>query len=447
MTQFEQYISTILTTLKSSYGEELLNTLTMQLHNIIGADYTFIARIDAKRHVSTTISLVAKGDIAENFEYSLQSTPCADVSDDSVCMYPQGICQRFPDDQLLFDMEIEGYVGTPLHDSSGKVMGLIVALFENEIADTQFVANLFELLSGRIAAEIERSDKVKELYELNHNLEERVATRTQELSEALAHLKESQDKLIEQEKMASLGNLVAGVAHEINTPLGVAVLSASNIQEIIRKLKKQFESNTLSKSALATALNDIESCEESLSYNLNRAAQLVQNFKQVAVERNIDELRTIELKPWLDSLCSSLRPIMKKQAISLSLWVDDETLTIESYPSKLSQVLTNLITNAITHGFPKEFNCTSKAINVTVSSIGEMVNFTIHDNGVGIDNAIIDKIYDPFFTTNRQGGNTGLGLSIVSNIVRGNLHGQIQLTNNQHVGTEFTISLPKHLKA
>ena len=446
MTQFEQYISTILTTLKSSYGEELLNTLTLQLHSIINADYTFIARLDTEKYTSTTISLVAKGEIADNFEYSLKSTPCADVSDDSVCMYPEGICQLYPDDQLLIDMNIEGYVGTPLHDSSGNVMGLIVALYEEKIADTQFVASLFELLSGRIAAELERSDKVKELYDLNKTLEARVETRTQELSEALTHLQESQDKLIEQEKMASLGNLVAGVAHEINTPLGVAVLSASNIQEIVRKLQKQFDSQTLSKTALKNALNDIKNSEETMSYNLNRAAQLVQNFKQVAVERNIDELRTIELKPWLDSLCTSLLPILKKQDITLNVVVNDPMLTIDSYPAKLSQVLTNLVTNAITHGFPAAQDFRDKTICIIVASIEDRVIIEVSDNGVGIDKEIADKIYEPFFTTNRQAGNTGLGLSIVTNIIKGNLNGHIRLTHEENPGTEFTIDLPKSVK-
>ena len=152
-------IDKIITSLKSSYGKDFLDTITMQLHKSIGAQFTFIAKLDAIRNVSQTMSLVAGDEFAENFEYSLEFTPCADVSDDSTCIFPSKICNLYPKDQLLIDMGIDGYIGAPLHDSKGAVFGLVVALYSKPIENAEEVASLFELFAGRISAELERAEK------------------------------------------------------------------------------------------------------------------------------------------------------------------------------------------------------------------------------------------------------------------------------------------------
>ncbi|GLX81082.1 GAF domain-containing protein [Thalassotalea eurytherma] len=143
-------IAKIIQSLKSSYGKDILDTITMQLHQAIGAQYTFIARLDNQRNVSKTLSLVADNEFADNIEYSLEFTPCADVSDNSTCIYPNKICSLYPKDQLLNDMAVEGYVGAPLHSSNGDVFGLVVALYCEEISYCDEVAALFELFAGRI---------------------------------------------------------------------------------------------------------------------------------------------------------------------------------------------------------------------------------------------------------------------------------------------------------
>ncbi|MEW6991179.1 ATP-binding protein [Colwelliaceae bacterium 6441] len=443
MNSYEEYIPKVIESLRSSYGEEFFNSITLQLNDIISADYTFIARLNKERYTSQTISLVAKNNITDNFEYSLTDTPCADVSDDSVCMYPQNICTLYPHDQLLIDMNIEGYVGTPLHDSNGNVMGIIVALYEKEIEDTQFIATLFNFFSGRISAELERYDREKELEKLNRTLEHRVNERTQELSNALANLQDSQQQLIEQEKMASLGSLVAGVAHEINTPLGVAILSSSNIEEIINTLNHKLIEHTLSKADFEQNLSRLSELMQSLNYNLQRSAQLVQNFKKVAVERNTDEKTSLELNAWIKTLTSSLLPMTNKAGIQLTINIADEKLMLNTFPAKLSQVIVNLITNSVNHAFPSNKIFDNKSITVEATSTDKTVIFTVTDNGVGINKEIESKIFDPFFTTNRIAGNTGLGLSIISNIVSGNLHGTITLNNELQQGCQFVISLPK----
>ncbi|MDG1750871.1 MAG: HAMP domain-containing sensor histidine kinase [Thalassotalea sp.] len=443
MPSFEKYIPKVIESLRSSYGEEFFNSITLQLDDIINADYTFIARINKEKYTSQTISLVAKSKIADNFEYALQDTPCADVSDDTVCMYPKGICSIYPHDQLLIDMNIEGYVGTPLHDSHGNVMGLIVALYENPIKDTDFIVTLFDFFSGRISAELERYDREKELEKLNRTLEQRVEERTQELTNTLAILKSSQDKLVEQEKMASLGGLVAGVAHEINTPLGVSILSSSNIEEIINTLQTKLIEQTLSKTDLEKNLLLLHELVASLNHNLKRSAHLVQNFKQVAVEHSTDKKTPIKLKKWIENLSTSLLPMTKKHNITLELAIEGDDFQIHTYPAKLSQVFVNLITNAVHHAFPASFILESKTINISAKATKKELILIVSDNGIGIDKNIQRKIFDPFFTTNRASGNTGLGLSIISNIITSSLQGTISLNDTIERGCQFIITLPK----
>lgn len=194
MPQLEQVLPGIIKSLKSTYGNDFFNTITLQLSKIIGADYTFIAQVDLVHHTAKTISLVAKNQLTENFEYDLTDTPCATLTHNNICLYPKKICSLFPKDQLLIDMEIEGYVGVPLQDSQGNVIGIIVTLHKNEITDTDFIKTLFELFSGRIAAEIERKKQAYHLEQLNAKLTAKV------------------DELIRSEAKLSL--------HLQNTPLG-----------------------------------------------------------------------------------------------------------------------------------------------------------------------------------------------------------------------------------
>lgn len=194
MSKLELALPEIIKSLKSTYGRDFFNEITLQLNKITGADYTFVAQVDYKRFTSTTISLVVKNQLADNFEYHLNDTPCAILTEDSVCIYPKDICSLFPKDQLLIDMNIEGYIGVPLHDSQGGIIGIIVALHENEIKDAEFTKTLFELFSGRIAVEMERKIQDSNVKQLNIKLATKI------------------DELIRNEAKLSL--------HIKNTPLG-----------------------------------------------------------------------------------------------------------------------------------------------------------------------------------------------------------------------------------
>ncbi|OUR61735.1 hypothetical protein A9Q74_07405 [Colwellia sp. 39_35_sub15_T18] len=442
MKKIDNNLSHIIKSLKSSYGTEFFNSLTLQLHQLIASDYTFIAKLDKDKYVSQTISLVAKGEISDNFEYSLIDTPCANVSDDTACIYLEKICQLYPSDQLLIDMKIEGYIGTPLHDSNGEIIGLIVALYEHAITNSDTVTALFDLFSGRISAELEREDKEKQLTELNDLLEEKVNERTSELSSAIDRLRFTQDKLIEQEKMASLGNLVAGIAHEINTPLGVAVLCSSNIEDALEKLNSKIESNSLTKSELESLISTLNQSEESLSFNLRRAANLVDNFKEMAVSINSDDLIDINISSWLNSLVGSLRPMLYKKNITVELLVDEHITSFTTCPAKMSQVFTNIISNSSIHAFEENDGISDRNIIISTKICNDILSIKINDNGKGMTDETIKKIFEPFYTTKRGKGGTGLGLSIVHNIIINNLSGKLAVESTVGKGTCFNLEFP-----
>lgn len=432
-------IDKIITSLKSSYGKDFLDTITMQLHKSIGAQFTFIAKLDAIRNVSQTMSLVAGDEFAENFEYSLEFTPCADVSDDSTCIFPSEICNLYPKDQLLIDMGIDGYIGAPLHDSKGAVFGLVVALYSKPIENAEEVASLFELFAGRISAELERAEKEHALFELNQSLEQKVASRTHELESALKQLKSSQKQLIEQEKLASLGRLVAGVAHEVNTPLGVAMLGNSTVLAGVNQLAKKLASNTLSKHDLDAFLIDAKEAGESVEFNLNRASELVVNFKQIATDFHTDPKSDVNLVEWISSISTSLKPMLKSAGIQFKLELPPYALIVNTYPSRLAQVVTNLVSNAIKHAFPKTHRQAEKVITIRPS--GDATNYALEiaDNGIGMDEDTQAHILDPFFTTDRKSGGMGLGMSIVHNLVTGSLNGRLVINSEQNKGTKVSV--------
>ena len=436
-------IAKIIKSLKSSYGKDFLDTITMQLHQAIGAQYTFIARLDNQRYVSKTLSLVANNEFVDNIEYSLEFTPCADVSDNSTCIYPNKICSLYPKDQLLIDMGVEGYVGAPLHSSNGDVFGLVVALYCEEITYCDDVAALFELFAGRISAELERTEKEEALTELNASLEKIVTNRTIELENTIKKLTLSQKQLVEQEKLASLGRLVAGIAHEINTPLGVAVLGNSTVISNIERLEQRVKEGNLSKVALEHCIADTKEASQGVEFNLARAAELVGNFKQMATEFHNDEKYEIELVEWLVTMSSSLKPMLKKPGINLVLDLPQQPIKLTTYPSRLAQVITNVIANAKSHAFTEQHKKQEKVITLALALVENNVEIIITDNGIGMDEATQEKILEPFFTTNRNQGGMGLGMSIVHNLVTNSLAGTLSINSKVNQGTEIKVCIDK----
>jgi two-component system NtrC family sensor kinase len=430
----EKILRNIIEGVSNNYGKAFFDTITIKLHESIGADFTFIARLDLDASVSRTVSLVAAGKVVDNMEYSLEHTPCADVAGNNVCLYKDSITHLFPKDQMLVDMGIVGYVGTPLHDSDGSVLGLIVALYKNPIKDIDFVKTIFQLFSGRIAGEIERT-------EYQRDLESKVAKRTAHLEEALQSLKCTQILLVRQEKLASLGGVVAGIAHEINTPLGIAKTGHSLNVDQTKKITKSFNDNTLTASAMKQYLSQSTAVMSTVTDNLERAIDLVQNFKYAAVDRIDDSVHSHNLNQLVTRVTTSLAAEFLRSQIKCSINIDIN-MEITTHGSDLTQVISNLIMNAAVHAFEGRVDR-----NVEVSAVEQKDGYELFvtDNGCGVDKRIRANVFDPFVTTKRGQGSTGLGMNIIHKQVTGSLNGQIELICPLSGGTQWKISLPKKL--
>jgi signal transduction histidine kinase len=257
---------------------------------------------------------------------------------------------------------------------------------------------------------------------------------------ALRNLRETQNSLIEAEKLAALGRLVAGVAHEVNNPVGISLTVASSLERKIAVFAEEVERGELRRSSLNDFVATNRDAASQLVANLNRAAELVQSFKQVAADRNYSDKRIFDLGELTEQVVMSLRPGLRKQNVTLT--VDCEpNLTMNSYPGPYGQVLTNLFLNSLAHAFP---DGEGGAVDISVRGVNqENVEILFSDNGCGMSPDVRRKAFDPFFTTRRDQGGTGLGLHIVYNIVTNRLGGRLDLDSGSGEGTRIHIILPR----
>jgi signal transduction histidine kinase len=267
---------------------------------------------------------------------------------------------------------------------------------------------------------------------MKHNLE---------LNNTLEELRRTQLQLVQSEKMASLGDLVAGVAHEISTPVGVSILGISYYKEKTEEITAKFENNELKKSEIEKFLGLSNETCKSTSLSLNKAAEIITSFKNVSVGVTNEEIRTFNLREHIGDNVISLSPKFKATRISLEIDCD-EKIEITSIPGLLSQILTNFINNSLIHAFDED---TEGIIRISTEVVGDTLILRYSDNGKGILPQNLDKIFDPFFTTARSKGGTGLGLHIIYNIVNQNLKGNIKCFSEIGKGTTFVIEIPKNL--
>ena len=269
-------------------------------------------------------------------------------------------------------------------------------------------------------------------------LELRVLERTADLSFALDQLRSTQRQLVDSEKMAALGNLVAGVAHEINTPLGISVTAASHLGDISQRLARQLESGQLKKSDLSDFAEASQSAVELVMTNLRRASELVKSFKQVAVDQSSEQRRMIELKPYFEEILNSLRPSTKRFRHVIATEVQ-EGIHCDSYPGALYQIITNLVLNALNHAFVEP---DQGVVQIQASADNDLICICVSDNGCGMDAETANHIFEPFFTTKRGQGGSGLGLHIVFNLVTSVLGGSISVQTAPGAGARFLIRVP-----
>ncbi|MEO5350197.1 MAG: HAMP domain-containing histidine kinase [Magnetococcus sp. YQC-3] len=259
------------------------------------------------------------------------------------------------------------------------------------------------------------------------------------LQQSLVMVKRTQSQLVEAEKMASLGSLVAGVAHEINTPVGTGVTAASFLAQTSQECSARFAEGKLRKSELESFFLDVLESTQMILSNLQRAAELIRSFKQVAVDRANEELRTFRLHEYIHHVLLSLRARLKQTQHEVTVQCP-EALEVTTYPGALSQIISNLLVNSLVHAFQEEEE--GKILFQVVEREGDIL-FCYSDNGCGMEEKDRARIFEPFFTTARQRGGSGLGMHIVFNLVTQHLKGSIRCVSTPGRGTLYEIYIPK----
>jgi ligand-binding sensor domain-containing protein/signal transduction histidine kinase len=300
-------------------------------------------------------------------------------------------------------------------------------------------------VAGTVSDVSELHEQQVALERINRELEQRVRERTRalssansELGSAIEQLTRTQGQLVEREKMAALGSLVAGVAHEINTPLGIGVTAASHLQSAARELRSKLGSGQLSRVELDNFTRLTCDGAELILRNLERADKLVKSFKQVAVDQSSDQQRRIDLAEYLDEIVTSLRPALKRGRHRVEIEVDGAVI-LDTLPGPIYQSIANLVQNSLLHGFGER---SEGLIRILARRDGGDCVIEYSDDGVGMDEETCRRVFEPFFTTRRGHGGSGLGMHIVYNLVTQALRGTISCRSRPGEGVLFRLSFP-----
>ncbi len=337
--------------------------------------------------------------------------------------------------------------------ADGRISGHEVTFRMQDGAERIFWLSSERFLYGEqdcvLTMSVDVTDRIqmeRDLKDLNATLELRVSTRTLELDETNAHLRQAmeslqqtQHELIQSEKLAALGSLVAGVAHELNTPLGNALLSASTLSDRVQNMSNALSSGAVKKSSLNTFLVDMAQGADLTQRSLQRAVELISSFKQVAVDQASERHRTFDLAQTVKEVTDTLRLNFKNQHVQLLISIAPG-ISLKSFPGPLGQVVMNLVNNALLHAFDSRGGTIH--IDATHWPAESLVQLCVRDDGVGIAEENVALIFNPFFTTRLGRGGSGLGLAVSHRIITKILGGKIQVVSELGKGTRFDITLP-----
>ncbi|GHV06192.1 hypothetical protein AGMMS50229_10540 [Campylobacterota bacterium] len=304
------------------------------------------------------------------------------------------------------------------------------ALMDRVEHSTDSIGNDYALFEHSIVLQNSVNEKTKEL-----------EARNIELHKALDNLQDATDQMIQSEKLAALGSLVAGIAHEVNTPLGISVTAASHLEDTCHNITNLFETGAMKKSDLQGFIADCNETTRIVTSNLSRAADLIQSFKKIAVDQSSEVRQTIALAAYLRDIIVSLTPKLKKTQIKVTIDCPEE-FKLSTLPGSITQVLTNLVSNSLLHGYQLG---SAGEIEIKVKTRGTSAIIVYSDDGRGIAPEHLSKIYEPFFTTKRGQGGSGLGLHLIFNIVTHSLGGTIDCKSTVGHGATFTITLPESI--
>jgi signal transduction histidine kinase len=337
--------------------------------------------------------------------------------------------------QPLGNVDIASWMGAPMLLGDQAYGVIIVQSYDAAVIYSQGDLDILAFMASHVAVAIARMQAEREIRRAKDALEEQNAA----LENALTSLKDAQGELVRQEKLASLGRLVAGVAHEINTPLGICVTATSHLVEELKLTREDMAAGVLDEDGLNQFFDIIDQSLRIMTTNTQRAAALVRSFKQVAVDQSSDDIRSFNLRKYLDEVLLSLQPKLKGKPIAIEIDCE-ERIEMASFPGAVSQIVTNMVMNSLVHGYEEG---QSGKIKITGKLDGDFVVFEYSDDGVGMDTGTLSQLFDPFFTTKRGSGGSGLGAHILFNLVTGALGGTVKVASAPGMGLHYKLRFPK----
>ena len=336
----------------------------------------------------------------------------------------------------LGNIDVASWAGAPMlvHDKAYGV--LVVQSYDPAIVYTKADLDLLAFIASHVAVAIARMEADRAIRKTKESLEKQNAA----LNQALTQLQEAQSELVRQEKLASLGQMVAGVAHEINTPLGICVTATSHLVQELKLTKEELAAGEMTEESLNGFFDVIDQSLRIMTTNTQRAAALVRSFKQVAVDQSSDNIRNFNLCKYVGEVLLSLQPKLKGRPVKVAVDCPAD-LEVNSFPGAVSQILTNMVVNSLVHGFERD-----QPGNITIRARLEdddMVAFEYGDDGAGMDADTLAKLFDPFFTTRRGSGGSGLGAHILYNLVTGALGGSLRVESSPGKGLQYYLRFPR----
>ncbi|WP_028866299.1 hybrid sensor histidine kinase/response regulator [Psychromonas aquimarina] len=292
----------------------------------------------------------------------------------------------------------------------------------------------------KLAAALQAQQKAEhKLRSYQEELKDQISERTQALHTSTNELNKAQNYLVESEKLASLAKLVAGIAHEINTPIGICLTAVSHIHEESSKIRTRLNSQELKMSELNEYLQQSKQADEILIFNLERAAELIQSFKQISVDVSSQKLRLFNLADYISLVTKSLHPELKRTKHHINI-CGDTAVEITSNPGLFSQIVTNLVMNSILHAYNED---DAGHIEFKISEVNDSIHLNYSDDGKGMSESLLTKIFEPFITTKKDQGGSGLGMYVLFNIITDHLQGTIECTSREGCGSQFNMVFPK----
>ncbi|MCD4818506.1 MAG: GAF domain-containing protein [Candidatus Cloacimonetes bacterium] len=418
---------------------ELFAHIRKHLNEIIDTTNFYIALYNSNTNM---LSMIYEKDEKDNFEdFPLKGTLTGYVINTKKPLLATEEFHkkmRNKGELILLGSPSKIWLGVPLKIEEEIIGVVVVQSYTDVNLYSHKDMKILQFVSGLIAVVIDRKRAEDKLRKLNEELESRIIERTAKLQQSLETLQQTRDQLVQSEKMAALGDLVAGVAHEINTPVGIGVTAVSHLSEKTNEILKLYKNNTMKRSDLEKFLVVSEESSNIILTNLMHASENISSFKKVAVDRTKDEKRLFNIYEYVSDILTSLHPRIKKTKHKILLDCSKD-LEIYSFPGAFSQVITNLVINSLIHGFKtKEFG----VIKIKIAIEDKKVIIHFEDNGIGIEKETIKHIFEPFFTTNRIEGGTGLGLHIIYNIISHKLNGNIQCESTCDKYCRFRIEFP-----